>query len=449
MKLRLKNIGIVKDSAINIDGLTVILGENNSGKTTVGKTLYSIIQAVENLEENFIRDKKEYASEKVVRIINSLFIRSSGQSKKLLEDYSFFIKKISRCHNLDDVRTVIEEFKNTILAKRKAEGPMPEDKIVFDISAELLRILDKLIEDLDSDPQLTGYANLCISKELRNVFYNQIQPVKAKTEQQSMIELTDGTRDYYRIPIKNNEVSSKSAAFLNPAFDECFFITGVDVLNDTSFYHADKEDFVEKYMFDVISRKDSCDRNTILANKLRRSSNNVFEEILNNQRIEKINELIKKAIPDDVYFVKNKLVVSKHKLDARNLAEGSKMFAILKMLLGTGDICRNTLVILDEPENHMHPKWQKIFAEVIVLFIKHLGCKIVLTTHSPTFLLALETYSKIHGIKKDFYLSEKKDDQYMVDFTCINNDTNRAYAAMSEPYLELDVMYGQGLMKRK
>ena len=37
MDIRLKNIGIIKDSSIRLDGLTVITGANNSGKTTVGK----------------------------------------------------------------------------------------------------------------------------------------------------------------------------------------------------------------------------------------------------------------------------------------------------------------------------------------------------------------------------------------------------------------------------
>ena len=43
MKIRLKNIGIIQDSTIDINGLTVITGQNNSGKTTVGKAIYSLI----------------------------------------------------------------------------------------------------------------------------------------------------------------------------------------------------------------------------------------------------------------------------------------------------------------------------------------------------------------------------------------------------------------------
>lgn len=49
MNIKLENIGIVKDSSIKLDGLTVITGNNNSGKTTVGKVIYSLIDAVSNL----------------------------------------------------------------------------------------------------------------------------------------------------------------------------------------------------------------------------------------------------------------------------------------------------------------------------------------------------------------------------------------------------------------
>ena len=41
MKIYLKNIGKVKEANIEIRGITVIGGENNTGKSTVGKALYS------------------------------------------------------------------------------------------------------------------------------------------------------------------------------------------------------------------------------------------------------------------------------------------------------------------------------------------------------------------------------------------------------------------------
>ena len=46
MKLELNNIGIIKKADIKIDGLTVIAGENDSGKSTVGKVLYSLVKSI-------------------------------------------------------------------------------------------------------------------------------------------------------------------------------------------------------------------------------------------------------------------------------------------------------------------------------------------------------------------------------------------------------------------
>ena len=53
MELFLDNVGIIKKSSILLNGLTVITGKNSSGKTTVGKIMYSLLSAGSNLEEAF------------------------------------------------------------------------------------------------------------------------------------------------------------------------------------------------------------------------------------------------------------------------------------------------------------------------------------------------------------------------------------------------------------
>ncbi|MBA5249383.1 MAG: ABC transporter ATP-binding protein, partial [Gammaproteobacteria bacterium] len=46
MKLTIKNIGTIKEAEIELSGLTVIAGENDSGKSTVGKLMFSIVKAI-------------------------------------------------------------------------------------------------------------------------------------------------------------------------------------------------------------------------------------------------------------------------------------------------------------------------------------------------------------------------------------------------------------------
>ena len=60
MELFLDNVGIIKNSTVKIEGLTVITGKNNSGKTTVGKVLYSIVRARSNVEKAYIESRNAY-----------------------------------------------------------------------------------------------------------------------------------------------------------------------------------------------------------------------------------------------------------------------------------------------------------------------------------------------------------------------------------------------------
>lgn len=56
MKLVLKNIGLFKDLSISLNGLTVITGENDTGKSTIGKALFASCVCADLVEQSFWRD---------------------------------------------------------------------------------------------------------------------------------------------------------------------------------------------------------------------------------------------------------------------------------------------------------------------------------------------------------------------------------------------------------
>ena len=68
------------------------------------------------------------------------------------------------------------------------------------------------------------------------------------------------------------------------------------------------------------------------------------------------------------------------------------------MLLMNGAIEKNGAIVLDEPEIHLHPAWQAQLAEVIVLLQKEFGLHVLLTSHSPYFIRAIETYSVKYAV---------------------------------------------------
>ncbi len=75
-----------------------------------------------------------------------------------------------------------------------------------------------------------------------------------------------------------------------------------------------------------------------------------------------------------------------------NTASGIKAFGILQMLLQRGFLSKKNILILDEPEVNIHPKWQIEYARLLVDLVEHYGFKILLTSHSPYFIEAIKIY---------------------------------------------------------
>lgn len=67
-----------------------------------------------------------------------------------------------------------------------------------------------------------------------------------------------------------------------------------------------------------------------------------------------------------------------HYFEIGNLSMGIKAFTIIRTLLEKGEIHEKDVMVLDEPEIHLHPEWQLIYAELIVLLEKYLHLTILI-----------------------------------------------------------------------
>ena len=86
MEFSIRGIGIIKEADIKMDGLTVIAGSNNSGKTTVGRALYAVTSAVEDLVEKQQQDQAKavfYRIRKIVEPFDGWLSRSHLSRKRL------------------------------------------------------------------------------------------------------------------------------------------------------------------------------------------------------------------------------------------------------------------------------------------------------------------------------------------------------------------------------
>lgn len=75
MRLEIRNIGKVRHADIAIDGITVIAAANNTGKSTLGKALYSLLSPFHNYDSN-VRD----------RLVRSVFRAMSQMAPIAIKD---------------------------------------------------------------------------------------------------------------------------------------------------------------------------------------------------------------------------------------------------------------------------------------------------------------------------------------------------------------------------
>lgn len=90
-------------------------------------------------------------------------------------------------------------------------------------------------------------------------------------------------------------------------------------------------------------------------------------------------------------------------------ATGLKTLVYLQRLIDNGHIGLHSLLMIDEPEAHLHPAWVVEVARVLVMIRKHIGAMVMVATHDPDMVSAIESISKKEGVSATFYLAEKED----------------------------------------
>ena len=72
MKLHLENIGLIQDATIEMQGITVIAGENGTGKSTVGKALYVAFNSFYEVQER-LRKERFQSIENMIQLMCDIY----------------------------------------------------------------------------------------------------------------------------------------------------------------------------------------------------------------------------------------------------------------------------------------------------------------------------------------------------------------------------------------
>lgn len=423
MRLTLENIAKVRKADVEINGITVIAGENNTGKSTVGKALYSVFNSLYHVE-NQIREERVRT---ISNFLDGLYLRAKQDyinisatnrraiAERLIENY------YEQSNQVEYIKSVIVSF----LSKEvEQDTEALKSKEVDEIACKIKEVLEV------SDDEI---LKLVLVSKLNSEFNRQINNI-----------YHDGKGTIYLAIRKEQTEIVISENFVKEIQKPISLQTEVVYLDDP-FVLDESGSFVEMNLSNFVRRTMRGDHRSDVREKLinRRKESTTIDEILINRKLKRIYEKLDaicdgQIIPREAYGFGYKRKDSNKILDVKNISTGLKTFVILKTLLINGTLKENGTIILDEPEIHLHPQWQLLFAELIVLIQKEFNMHILLNTHSPYFLQAIEVYAAKYEIadKCKYYLAQLDGDMAVIND--VSDSTETIYKLLAKPFQDLE-----------
>jgi predicted ATPase len=421
MKLKIENIGMIRHADIRLDGLTIIAGENDTGKSTVGKLIFSLVKAFNRYDQ----DLNESKSARAFKLIERIYFR-------LRQNYDF--KKIEKVQELfipprfsmelhkypENISEVISERMNILNAI--------EDKLgINDLNA---------IEKIYSEDENKAIVIMrALNKALFSEFYSELTPKNSKLT--SSITVFEGKNIICRASIKNdkvNDISWKDELFFNEVtYVETPIFLQMNALISSALTLFEMDDIGSRTMMGR-SKVSLHTKDLIL--KIKNSQYYLPDDNLD----ELLNEITKitkgrfsfDEMSQDFFFNKDE----KTHFRSSNTATGIKSFGVIQLLIQANVLNERSLLIIDEPEIHLHPKWQVEYAKLIVALVKN-DIPVLLTSHSPEIIHALTVFSEKFGIqdRTAYYLTES--DGTVSDINDVTGEINKIFIKLTEPLHDL------------
>ena len=406
MKLIINNIGKLKNAEVEINGITVITGENDTGKSTVGTVLWSVFNSFYEIKNQVRKDK-----------INSIFRESRRflglQQSRKLRNKIVQESEIDEEIDLDDLINQIEI--NLRLERNN--------------NKEIERILDKIKKRTKLSEK--EVLKEIIQKNFDNEFNYQINNLNLLKNGNIVLDIKNKK---LKLAFNNNKVELSE--------DEYFSLYAKAILIDNPRILDGLDDLLVFPLFNENAH--SLDLIKLLRDY---KDLTATDRVLNKEKSLQIEKILNSVVGGNfekdemgAYIYKNNNGID---INIKNLSTGLKTFSMMKLLLLNNEIEENGTIILDEPEIHLHPEWQLKFAELIVLLQKEFGMHILLTTHSPYFVNALEVFSEKYGVdeKCKYYVAENVENSSIIKN--VTDNTREIYRKLARPIQDLEnIRYG-------
>lgn len=365
MDLHVKNFGTIADANIALTGITVLCGDDDTGKTTIAKALFCFCNALND-------NKNRIDQQKVLKTISIL-----NQATEI--GFSFDSK-------VNAYQDKIEGF----IYQHKGEFTVEEitDFITSVCQANLDSYEIKYLTSCLNLP-LTDLLNQSAYNVISSAMHSQIKNYYVPGRSKCII--ADGEEPLNSITVGRDICECKTT---NPFLYNAYYI-------DTP--------AIADYL-NVLSERTAADILPIRKKLLKTLTGARYEDIMSISMeyaqyrvgIKKIDQLIKKIYSGNIILDNGRYyycLENKARVDIRNTSPAFKIFFLFDRIVQ--DVIlrnqKNDILILDELDNYLSAEKQDIYAEIVVMLQKTFGTTVLVNTHDSEFAKKLFYYMTRHG----------------------------------------------------
>lgn len=374
MTFTINNIGKIRHAEVKLDGITLVVGNNNTGKTTIGRALNTFYSALYKID-NEVESQRQSQAVRCLRGFYEKFRRPMGIGPAT----DLVIAFVSQAD--DDGSLLREE-----LFRRFRPRASEED-------------IDNLIDRIKRIRSLSRKAirHQIIADAFDEVFSSQVLSFE-RTE----IGLVQCEIDGHKVSIELSEEGAVHSSDINVQ-GRAFLINSPDMLDRWGVYRflgaGRQRSAFNAGLISALNNEDDL------------AKDNAVENLLFSDRYSRFVTKIANIIGGHFNFDKNNILhfeelqgqdgdlLEKHSFELSNVSEGLKAFGVIELMLKYRLFKDGDILVFDEPEIRLHPAWQIKYAQIIVELQREFNLKVLITTHSSNFMMALQMYARM--VNKD------------------------------------------------
>lgn len=423
-KYTLYDYHAIKQAEITIDGITVLAGDNGCGKSTLSRWLYYLVNTSSRFEELLFHELKEQL-ESILRQGRSIARELSRYSDGFATEFTEISTRIHSVgyYEENSVHQLMQLFEDAMMMLNEALN-----RYLVDNRSEFrIQRMNRYLQlNIQNDGDVQSAINTFVSDRLKDAeaFLGEFHH---NLEERSVERLFDLIHAAYRVTdsepqrvqlsedgvklLRKNELGSLLALDRAIYVDTPMALNFGSVMSDSIFWQ---------------------DLRTMMKGQPVALDANAVKLLI------RIRQLIGGEVKLQQSFYNSTELHYIRKGDNLNIrledtATGMKTFAYIQKLVENGYLNERTLLLIDEPEAHLHPKWIFEFAHLLVLLNKDLGVKVMVASHNPDMVAALQKVAEIEGLidNTHFYQAYPQEGNYQFEYRDLGGSISEIFRSFN------------------